>query len=82
MNRTVYTRRAIEETTQLIRTDQSAALDFQLQRTHKMPSPKMLLVPIFCTELMWSFLMKEIGRQSMLRSSTMSVTLEQTYMTG
>lgn len=47
-----------------------------------MPSPKMLLVPIFCIELMCSLLMKDIGRQRMLISSTMSVTLEQTYMIG
>lgn len=47
-----------------------------------MPSPKMLLVPIFCTEFMWRFLMKDMGRQRMLTSSTMSVTLEHTYITG
>ena len=47
-----------------------------------MPSPKMLLVPIRCIELMWSFRIKDTGRQRMLISSTTSVTLEQTYMTG
>ena len=47
-----------------------------------MPSPKMLPVPIFCAEFMWRFLMKDTGRQRILISSTMSVTLEQTYITG
>ena len=47
-----------------------------------MPRPKILLVPIFCAEFMWRFLMKETGRQRILMSSTMSVTLEQTYITG
>ena len=47
-----------------------------------MPSPKMLLVPIFWIELMWSFLMKDMGRQRMLRSRARADTLEQTYMTG
>ena len=47
-----------------------------------MPSPKMLLVPIFWTELMCRFLMKEKGRQRMLISSAISVTLEQIYITG
>lgn len=47
-----------------------------------MPSPKMLLVPILCIELMWSFRINDTGRQRMLISSTTSVTLEQTYMTG
>ena len=47
-----------------------------------MPSPKMLLVPIFCAEFICRFLMKDTGRQRIAMSSTMSVTLEQTYITG
>lgn len=51
-------------------------------QAYNIPSPKILITPIFWLRLICSFLTKPAGKHRIDISSTMSVTLEQTYMTG
>lgn len=60
----------------------SRGSEYSTNSTYNIPSPKMVVTAAFCAALICNFFMNCAGRQRIAMSSKMSVTLEQTYITG